>query len=329
MVQRGHIPGQNHTSRKKQRKYTYLPTEQKRRWQMLACAIVLGCVLIFSAWQLIAYAVDYFAAQNASKELRELYYEEAEAPTDAPTPSPTAEPTATLEPQATASPTPTPATQLEALRYPGNPYATISSRFQKLRRQNSDIIGWLSIPDMLEEAVVQRDNAYYLRRDYRGYHNVNGALFLDESIDLHTRPYTLLVYGHNMKTGAMFGNLRNYEKISYYRKNPFITFDTMYENGRYVIFSVAELSLNARDHNFMNFTKISSDSIAWRKEAISELVNNSVFYVGIDVQPQDQLLLLITCVDDEEERRIVAARRIRDDETEEALQRKVDQSYKW
>ena len=27
--------------------------------------------------------------------------------------------------------------------------------------------------------------------------------------------------------------------------------------------------------------------------------------------------------------RIVAARRIRDDETEEALQRKVDQSYKW
>ncbi|MBQ7305291.1 MAG: hypothetical protein IJ350_01235, partial [Clostridia bacterium] len=62
---------------------------------------------------------------------------------------------------------------------------------------------------------------------------------------------------------------------------------------------------------------------------ISELVNNSVFYVGIDVQPQDQLLLLITCVDDEEERRIVAARRIRDDETEEALQRKVDQSYKW
>lgn len=328
-MQRGHIPEQNHTSRKKQRKYTYLPTKQKRRWQMLACAIVLGCVLVFNAWQLIAYAVDYFAAQSASRELRELYYAETEAPADVPTPSPTAEPTATPEPQAAAAPSPTPSTQLEALRYPGNPYATISSRFQKLRRQNSDIIGWLSIPDMLEEAVVQRDNAYYLRRDYRGYHNVNGALFLDESIDLHTRPYTLLVYGHNMKTGAMFGNLRNYEKLSYYRKNPFITFDTMYENGRYVIFSVAEMSLNTKDHNFLDFTKLSSDSIAWRQEVISELVNNSVFYAGIDVQPQDQLLLLITCVDDEEARRIVAARRIRDDETEEALQRKVNQSYKW
>lgn len=328
-MQRGHIPGQNQTSRKKQRKYTYIPTEKKRRWQLILCAVALGCVLVFSAWQLIAYAVDYFAALNASNELRELYYETTEEPTASPTPSPTPEPTPTLEPQATPTPSPTPATHLKTLRYPGNPYAAISSRFQKLRRQNSDIIGWLSIKDLLDEAVVQRDNTYYLRRDYRGYHNVNGALFLDESISLLSRPYTLLIYGHNMKTGAMFGNLRNYENISFYHKNPFITFDTMYEDGRYVIFSVAELSLNARDHNFLNFAKLNSDSIQWRREAIDELVNNSVFYVGIDVQPEDQLLLLVTCVDDEESRRIVAARRIRQGETEEALQRKVNQSYKW
>ena len=31
---------------------------------------------------------------------------------------------------------------------------------------------------MLDEAVVQRDNSYYLNRDYRGYHNANGAIFL-------------------------------------------------------------------------------------------------------------------------------------------------------
>ena len=44
---------------------------------------------------------------------------------------------------------------------------------------------------------------------------------------------------------------------------------------------------------------------------------------------QDQLLLLITCVDDQDERRVVAARRIREDETEDGLQRSVNRTRKW
>lgn len=60
---------------------------------------------------------------------------------------------------------------------------------------------------------------------------MNGAIFLDESCDLSTRPYTLMLYGHNMKSGAMFGNLRNYENLTYYKNNPFIKFDTAYEDG--------------------------------------------------------------------------------------------------
>ena len=70
-----------------------------------------------------------------------------------------------------------------------NPYALIQKRFERIRRQNQDIIGWLTIDDLLDMAVVQRDNTYYLNRDYQGYHNVNGAVFLEESCDLRTRPY--------------------------------------------------------------------------------------------------------------------------------------------
>lgn len=328
-MQRGYTPGQNGSGRKKQREYAYAPAEKKRRQQTIICAVLLGCVLVFSAWQLISYAVDYFSAQKASNELRELYYDTAEEPTAEPSPSPTPEPTATLPPEATPTPSPTPATELQNQAYPGNPYVTISSRFQKLRRQNDDIIGWLSISGLLDEVVVQRDNTYYLRRDYRGYHNVNGSLFLDEGIYLKNRPYTLTVYGHNMKTGAMFGSLRNYEKLHFYQQNPFVTFDTMYEDGRYVIFAITELSLDAKDHNYFSFGKIHSDNIAWRKEAISTLKSHSLYSTTIDVQPEDQILLLVTCVEDDEERRIIAARRIREDETEEALQRKVNQSKKW
>lgn len=331
-MQRGHIPGQEHISRKKQRIYHYLPATEKRRRQLLLCSILLGCVMVLSAWKLIDYAADYFSAQQASDQLRELYYEEevtTPTPTAVPAPTATPAPTPTLEPDVTATPSPTPARQLQQLRYPDNPYAAVSSRFQKLRRQNGDIVGWLKIEGLVDEPVVQKDNTYYLRRDYRGYHNVNGALFLDENTDMLYRPYTLMIYGHNMKTGAMFGNLRNFEKLSFYQRNPFVTFDSIYEEGRYVIFSIAELSLNAKDRNYFSFSRLNSDNIAWRAEAISDLISHSVFYTEIDVQPEDQLLLMVTCVDDEDERRVVTARRVREGESEESLQRSVNRARKW
>ena len=326
-MQRGYIPGQNNDGRKKRRAYSYTPAAQRRRRLLLLCAIMLAGVMVFSAWQLISYGVDYISAQQASDQLREMYYEPTEAP--AATAEPTAEPTATQAPQATATPETAVPTSLAAVKYPGNPYGLIRENFQKLRRQNSDIIGWMKIEGLLDEAVVQKDNTYYLRRDYRGYHNVNGALFLDESISLQTRPYTLYVYGHNMKTGAMFGSLRNYENLRFYQNNAFITFDTLYEEGRYVIFSVCELSTNARDRNYFSFGRLNSDNIAWRREAITDLKTHSIYFTEIDVQPQDQILLLITCVDDEEERRVVAARRVRDGEKEETLQRWVNSTRKW
>ena len=79
--------------------------------------------------------------------------------------------------------------------------------------------------------------------DALGEKNVNGAIFLDAAVTLKSRPYSLVLYGHNMKTGAMFGNLRNYENASFYHKNPFISFDSMYEKGRYVIFAVTNISI--------------------------------------------------------------------------------------
>ena len=127
----------------------------------------------------------------------------------------------TRVPQATAVPAITPIPQntdlLPVVYYPGNASARVRDRFSSLQRQNKDIIGWVRIDELLDEPVVQRDNTFYLTRDYRGYHNVNGAIFLDENCGLKTRPYTLTIYGHNMKTGAMFGGLRNYENINYYK----------------------------------------------------------------------------------------------------------------
>lgn len=227
----------------------------------------------------------------------------------------TPEPTQAVPVQAT----PDPEQPLPKRDYPLNPYLHVAGSFDKLRRQNRDIVGYLSLGELLGEAVVQRDNAYYLRRDYLGYHNVNGAIFLEASCDLEHRPYTLTLYGHNMKTGAMFGCLRNYENLSFYHKNPFISFDTVYEEGRYVIFSVATVSLDPKSERFAEFYALETCPLRKREQIIERLCDLSCHTCAVDVQAGDQLLLLVTCVDDDSERRVVAARRVRDTETEAEL----------
>lgn len=326
---------------------------QRLAWGALAAV----CFLVFcvSCVNLAGYALDYLNMRRASDALREAYYAEKAGETGrTPLPEQTASangqllpastdafapeadaavqtaPDASPAPQAQSAPTPSPTPQvmLAPVRYPDNPFAEISSRFAKIRRQNSDIVGWLTLEDLIDEAVVQRDNTYYLNRDYRGYHNVNGAIFLEQTCDLSTRPYTLMLYGHNMKTGAMFGSLRNYENFHYYKSNAFITFDTAYEDGRYVIFSVCTVSTETSDKHYLDFAKLCSNQIKWRQEEIEALEQYSIYHTSLSVEADDQLLLLITCVDEDTERRVIAARRIRQDETEGMLQRSINNAAK-
>ena len=311
-------------------RYDFFPTPQSRRKRLLAAllGVALGVVFLVSAVNLISYGFEYVQHRITAEELRQVYYAEEEepspsvptaGPTEAPTEAPTAAPTALPESTPSPLPTSTPQARLPKVRYPNNNYAIASSRFQKLKRQNEDIIGWLTITDMVDEAVVQRNNTYYLDRDYKGYHNKNGAIFLDEVIDLRTRPYTLMLYGHNMKSGLMFGSLRNFENPTYYRRSPFITFDTAYEDGKYVIFAVGTISTDAKNWRYVNFAHLLSSSIPLRTQAIASVNRFSVYNGLIDVQPEDQLLILVTCVDAVEDRRIVAARRIREGESEDEL----------
>lgn len=328
---------------KARRLYLYLPrSERNRRLTMLLITAVLLLVFVVSAVNLIDYGLDYAASQQASAQLRRENQQLKEAerqsaalmtalPTETPAPTPESTPISQPEPaqlDLAALPTATPVSRLKPLKYPANPYSIVSNRFQKLRRQNPDIIGWITIDEMLDEAVVQRDNKYYLTRDYKGYHNVNGAIFLDETCDLRTRPYSLMLYGHNMKTGLMFGGLRNYENITYYRNNPFITFDTLYEDGRYVVFSVCTVSTDADDWRYINWSWLNSTSVELRQKVINELLRFSIYSTSINVRADDQLLLLITCVDEASDRRVIAARRIRDNEGEEYLKTVVNKTRK-
>ena len=82
---------------------------------------------------------------------------------------------------------------------------------QALIAENGDCIGWLSIdgtsisyPVMYTPSEPQK----YLRRSFYGQYSQSGVPFLDGRCS--TVGGNLIIYGHNMKNGTMFSDLKKY-----------------------------------------------------------------------------------------------------------------------
>ena len=86
---------------------------------------------------------------------------------------------------------------------------------------NEDMGAWLQIPGTGIDYPVMwtpRDESYYLYRAFDGSENKNGCLILDTDSCLDPLSTNLIIHGHNMKSGAMFGNLTDYEDPDFYNR---------------------------------------------------------------------------------------------------------------
>ena len=301
----------------------YPPQDEKKRahviWKWIGVCVSVA-LITYGAVRLIGYLTDLHNARQTTQELREAAAEAtiAELLPEEPGEVTVAPPEVTLLPPAeTAAPEQQPAFnsegetevsgKLPAVKYP-NGYALVP-RIQELRKKSEYIIGWMTMDD-LDEPVVHKDNTFFLDHDAMGKRNVNGAIFMDQGANLLTRPYTILLYGHNMKTGAMFGNLRKYEDFPYCFKHRFLQFDTLYEEGKYEIFAVATISLTPGKAKYIDLAGLQSKDRKTRADALETLISVSPHGRFTEVDVEDQILLLITCVGDDDERLVVAAKRV-------------------
>ena len=311
-------------------------TTEKRRKLFRVFLAVVSCLLIaYGGIRLIVYISESAASRQTSRELKKIN-DLAESGTDSPLPAETFSPSPVLssapaaagqELQDTETLPPVSEADNGVLRpvpYPDNPKLEIPERFRSLRKKSNYIIGWISF-DQVDEAVAQKDNTFFLNHDALGKRNSNGAIFLDEDVRLITRPYTLFLYGHNMKNGNMFGRLKKYVENTYFYQHRIITFDTMYEEGQYAVFAVMEMNTVPGTGLWYDLWSLNTDSSTDREKAIRTMESRSAIRSMLDVQAADQLLLLITCLDGETERLVVAARRLRNGEAADRLTLRLEQ----
>ena len=202
--------------------------------------------------------------------------------------------------------------------------------------QNDDLVGWLKAGEGIDLPVVQSDNTYYLDHGFMGEEDRNGTLFLNMNNQLFPPDDVLLIHGHNMKDGSMFGTLPKFERYDYAKEHPLVTFQTIYDEEPvyYAPVSVFNASMLPDHSRYFDITQIVfpddeagevTDSSTFRQSSafkayLDELRAVSLWESPVDVNVDDKLLMLITCSYDLEDGRLmVVCRRLRDGETPEEV----------
>ncbi len=173
--------------------------------------------------------------------------------------------------------------------------------YVSLYAENPELIGWLHIPDTdIDYPVMQSSQEepdYYLKHDFDKNDDLNGTLFIDARNDYINRDTNIIIYGHNMKSGMMFGELKKYLDEDFYNAHKTIEFNTLYERGVYEIIEVGLSEVQYQDENvFRYYNFLNADSEEEYQEYLNNVAQLSVYGTEIDSTYGDQLLTLLPAI---------------------------------
>lgn len=184
----------------------------------------------------------------------------------------------------------------------------ILPEYRKMYKTNSDLTGWIVIDGTdINYPVVQSRvyQEFYLDHNFDGEEDDAGSIFADARNDVFLPDDNIIIYGHNMKNGTMFGTLQYYLDKDYYYGHRRISFDTLYKRKVYeiAVVGLSKISEEGQDtfkyYNFLN---------AKNKKAFKKYVENikklEAYDTGTDLKYGDKLITLSTCNSVEEDGRL-------------------------
>lgn len=188
--------------------------------------------------------------------------------------------------------------------------------FESLWEMNEDIYAWLDIPGTeISYPILQRegDDSYYLRRNSKGEKDANGVIFTESTYNSKdfTDPVTL-VYGHQMRSGSMFGRLQStYSSLEGLQEYSEIIIYLPEEEIHYRVFAGVPFS---KVHILYYYDFSRSDVYeAFLKHVQSIRGIDANVNTEVEVSPENQMLILSTCLQGNSQRRyLVLAKRIDD-----------------
>lgn len=179
--------------------------------------------------------------------------------------------------------------------------------FEPLKKENEEVVAWIRIDGTeINYPVVQgKDNEFYLSHLYNKKYNISGSIFGDYRNDSNFASDNLVLYGHNLRNGSMFGSLKKYQDLSYLENHKYIWLITPKASYQYEVFATYEFHA-LKDHYAFNFQNENS-----YEKYLEDIQKKAISKSNLEVSAKDHILTLSTCSENGSSKRlIVVAKRM-------------------
>ncbi len=185
---------------------------------------------------------------------------------------------------------------------------TVDDQYGKLFRQNPDMVGWIKIDGTpIDYPVMQTPDRpdFYLNHDFKGRYSRYGVPYAFGECGTDPQSDNVTIFGHHMRSGAMFGSLEGYKDEAFYRKHPLVHFDTCAGFGTYEV--IAAFKTHPADFPY-NLFVIAADGAEF-DEHIRRCMALSLYDTGKSARYGDKLISLSTCEYSRQNNRLVVVAR--------------------
>ena len=172
----------------------------------------------------------------------------------------------------------------------------VLAKYQELYLQNEDMVGWISIAGTtINYPVMQRRNNpnFYLKHNFEKEYSDLGTPYVQENCDI-AESDNLVVYGHHIKGGKMFGALEDYKSKSFYEEHKTIQFDTLTEQAEYEIVAVFK-TVAYSSEGFRYYDFVDAENEEEFNSYVGKCKELALYDTGVTAEYGDRLITLSTC----------------------------------
>lgn len=183
--------------------------------------------------------------------------------------------------------------------------------FDKLREINPDVEGWIKYNGThIDYPIVQgEDNSEYLNESFEGNNSSFGTLFIDSECSKPFDDFITIVYGHHMRNGSMFGDLKKLKDENYYKEHPELE---LYTEDKDCILEICAF-LNEKADSDVYTINITNEKD--KKDYINMIKELSLYKTDTVITPNDKLVILSTCAYESNNARYIVVCKLIDENT--------------
>ena len=172
----------------------------------------------------------------------------------------------------------------------------VLAKYKELYLQNEDMVGWISIAGTtINYPVMQTPNEpnFYLKHNFEKAYSDLGTPYIQENCNI-AESHNLVIYGHHIKGGRMFGALEDYKSKSFYEEHKTIQFDTLTEQAEYEIVAVFKtVAYSAEGFRYYDFVNAENEEAF--DDYIAKCRELALYDTGVGAKYGDRLITLSTC----------------------------------